>query len=76
MSAPAPATFLLLASFTLAGVAGSAAMAACTSGTTPVCDDAGSCLIMQSGSDASPAQPETGSSEAGGDGGGGEAGGD
>jgi hypothetical protein len=73
MTAPAPATLFplaLLASFTLAALG--LASAGCTGGTTPVCDDAGSCLIMSSGSDAAP-EPETGSSESGG---GGDAGGD
>lgn len=34
--------------------------AGCTSGTTPECDDAGSCLILQNPSDAAPSTGDGG----------------
>jgi len=41
---PSRATSLVVLIIALAG--GSACIAGCTNGTTPVCDDAGSCLIL------------------------------
>jgi len=49
----APLVVLLL--LAVVGIGG----AGCSNGTTPVCDDAGSCLILQPSGDAG-ASPDTG----------------
>jgi hypothetical protein len=55
---PSRATFLVVLIMALGG--GSASTAGCTNGTTPVCDDAGSCLILP----PSPGGADSGSPEA------------
>lgn len=73
MSAPrlAPVVFLLVLVGAGTGSAG------CSDGTTPVCDDAGSCLIVPpSGDDGGTPEAAGPNDGEGGGGGGGEAGGD
>jgi hypothetical protein len=50
----APIVILLVLAVTGASSAG------CSNGTTPVCDDAGSCLILEQSDDAGAPTPETG----------------
>jgi hypothetical protein len=51
------ASIVVLLALVGAGIIG----AGCSNGTTPVCDDAGSCLILQPSDDAG-ASPDTGGS--------------
>ena len=51
------APIVVLAVLAAAGISS----AACSNGTTPTCDDAGSCLILQPGDDAG--SPDTGTDD-------------
>jgi hypothetical protein len=60
MTVPRTVAWLATLGLTLAAIALLSQSVACTNGTTPVCDDAGSCLILPNPPDASSAAADAG----------------